>query len=910
MTASLVVRSPSGSKSVQVESGLSIQEYILAYDSEMRRNSGYGGDSLFCGIKTDIYINDCCSSIDIDRILDVLNPGDVLHINHRPQGFDPITIAIAAVVAAVAIVALIPKPEIPQVNGRDLGGVTESPNNRLSGQTNIARPYQEIPEIFGEIRSYPDLIQPSLFEYVNNIKFVREIFCIGVGEYSFGTIRDGDTPISSVQGASARIFGPGTTPPDLQIGRESNDIDGQELQAADDANREYRGRIVFINRSPTAVASTIVFNSSGYITSTTLNLAWLLDLSVGDVFSVSGSSSNPGPFSISSISLDQSGGVDKIRITVSESVVSESVSSASIVPSITPQSAIYAFDGSIVANQQLDEEGEFQVSETSSNNGVFTINSSETVDVQTSITSSISEVTRFMVAQSFTTEDDPEGVITKTGTPAVPWVGWFQLTGEMDQIWTHYQAPQGLQSEEGNAISVQLEIQTEQTQQDGTPMGGPVSTLITLRSGSLDPIFQTTKIIVPSKGFYRIRTRRVTNSFSGNAIDLVKWEEVFAVENYTSSFGDVTLLDVTTRATNFALNSSRRQINADVTRRLGTARSGSFVETLSETKSFADAVVYTLMKAGRDISEINIDDLYGIEQELSSELSEFNFSFDDENIDLGSRIITICNAARVSSYRDGQVWRFVRDQAMPNRTLTFNRRNIASGENQHQSYMFRRPNDFDSVALRYTDPDTNRRAEVNIMIDAGAGQFVEGVVGVKPSRIDLAGCRNETQARDRAHLEVRKLLYQRRRVTDIVLNDGNLVDLGDRVSWVDIYDGDVFDGEILSVDGDNYRTSERFEPESGQSYVVTITDSSGNTTAPVAAIPNGAFGFTASISGDPIISNGTSIQAGSKYLIGNVNDVADSDFTVVSKQPQNSGRVRVEMINYTDELYEMDGNLP
>ena len=244
---------------------------------------------------------------------------------------------------------------------------------------------------------------------------------------------------------------------------------------------------------------------------------------------------------------------------------------------------------------------------------------------------------------------------------------------------------------------------------------------------------------------------------------------------------------------------------------------------------------------------------------------------------------------------------------MPNRTLTFNRRNIASGENQHQSYSLRKPNDFDSVVLRYTDPETNKRAEVNIKIDNTINEFVEGEIGEKPSRIDLAGCRNEIQARDRANLEIRKILLQRRRVTDIILNDANLADLGDRVSWVDIYDGDTFDGEIKAVDGDNYETSERFMPVDGESYVVLITDSSGNTTAPVPVVQNGEFGFTASISETPIIANGVTIQAGSRYLIGNVSDVADADFTIVSKQPQNSGRVRVEMINYNDAIYEMDG---
>ena len=264
MALTLNVWTATESKKVELEPGGTVEKYVLAYDAEMRKaakDSGkLSGTELFCGVATDIYINDLSEPLGIGDMQRVLNDGDILHISHRPQGLSVLAIVVIAVVVAVAIVALIPQPSIPKINGIDSGGTADSPNNRLSGQTNLARPYQAIPEILGKVISYPDLIQPSIFEYVDNIKLVREVFCIGVGSYTFGAIRDGQTPISSIPGSSAQIFGPGTSPPDLQISRESNDVNGQELQAANDATREYSGRVIFINRNDSELAQDMVFD--------------------------------------------------------------------------------------------------------------------------------------------------------------------------------------------------------------------------------------------------------------------------------------------------------------------------------------------------------------------------------------------------------------------------------------------------------------------------------------------------------------------------------------------------------------------------------------------------------------------------------------------------------------------------
>ena len=58
---------------------------------------------------------------------------------------------------------LVPKPAIANTGGNTV----DSPNNSLTGQTNTARVYKAKPDIYGQVRSFPDLIQESIFEYIH-----------------------------------------------------------------------------------------------------------------------------------------------------------------------------------------------------------------------------------------------------------------------------------------------------------------------------------------------------------------------------------------------------------------------------------------------------------------------------------------------------------------------------------------------------------------------------------------------------------------------------------------------------------------------------------------------------------------------------------------------------------------------
>lgn len=127
---------------------------------------------------------------DDDELAFELSELDHIQIFDQPKGIvDDILSPIFKVVGGIFVLA--PKPAIAN-NG---GNTVDSPNNSLTGQTNTARVYKAKPDIYGQIRSFPDLIQESVFEYVHQtstdggLKYVTEWMCIGIGKYDYESVR-------------------------------------------------------------------------------------------------------------------------------------------------------------------------------------------------------------------------------------------------------------------------------------------------------------------------------------------------------------------------------------------------------------------------------------------------------------------------------------------------------------------------------------------------------------------------------------------------------------------------------------------------------------------------------------------------------------------------------------------------
>jgi hypothetical protein len=159
------------------------------------------------------------SAHDVERLADF----DELTIIVYPG--DPITAIIAVIAIVVGVVAsLLLMPKIPSLDNKQ----QQSPNNGLSQRSNKPRLFGRIPDIYGQVRSTPDLIGVPYRIYDTHRELEIAYMCIGRGAYDVSDVRDGDTLISEIDLASAAVYAPYSspndmTPPQLQIGSAIGD---------------------------------------------------------------------------------------------------------------------------------------------------------------------------------------------------------------------------------------------------------------------------------------------------------------------------------------------------------------------------------------------------------------------------------------------------------------------------------------------------------------------------------------------------------------------------------------------------------------------------------------------------------------------------------------------------------------
>lgn len=769
---------------------------------------------------------------------------DRVEIVIRQQGVGLAFGAFIAVVAAIAVVAFMPKPTIP--NG--LGSQKDSPNNDLTGQTNIARLYQAIPDIYGKIRAFPDLVEPSLSEYIDNVKNITEVMCIGVGNYLIENVKYADTLLSTINGAFYEVFNPGDVIPTIYDAAESPDVDGQEI-------------------TPPNLGDSVLY------TAETSNV----------------------------VSLSYSGQVAAIRILKEEAFDYFYDKSKPI--NVNVQYKVANHGGSTSTKEE-----QFQLSGTLAGMGISNdgsaINPVEYYDISIN---NISQGNNFppggIVQATYLKIEDMEAL----------YVGPFVMASESDQIWYNVIFQRGL----NGSADFTAEWWLVDANNDEVP-GSHQSESFTYSADTYEGKYYTRKI-TPTTGRGRYAFRIVRNNNGSDQLsDQAKLEEVYSVRVRNNVVAEDTLIRCITTATEQATGIKDRKFNAEVTRKTITWNGSQIVSTLNPSRSFSDAVLHSFVViAGRDASELDLEELYSIDASIKSSnerLGWFDFSFDDMDISLGQRLQTICNAARVTVFRDGLKWRFVREEKKPIISAQFDARNLANddtgGTLQYRGHL---PTSYDGVELEWVDAtDTNddgtdKKAYIRLRVDATSKLILEEGA-VRPYKLQLAGCRNKDQALNRAQLEARRLIYQRTAVEDVALSDANMVQRGDRVRWADVYDEAVASGEILQISRNVFTTSETLIFEAGTAYKVSITDQYGYPSQWITATPvsGNSSAFQADFTGAYTADNITAML-GSRFILTPSVASDPMDFVLTEKSPgDDPTQIKISLTQYNERMFDYD----
>lgn len=806
----------SGAAHHDFDFGVSLQENIA------RHMDGGSG----CELRINGVVVDPLTDPRLDAPPCVLNRVVVVR---RPEALAPLALLFVAMVAAsVLMYSMIPRPP-------DAATQNDSPNNKLTGQTNIARTYQAIPDVYGYRRIWPDLIQPSTVEYIGQVKYVTEWLCASRGKGTVSAVQYADTPIGDIPDASYEVFEPVPSGGYPEFGTTTlNDV--FETFASDEVNGQ---------EMPYAVPFPD-FTADGALEADAAQSDFTLTFEDGPEFD---DLKTLAPDGTARLTFDYGGGAGSVT-NVLCNVLGYTVVGSDVVFHFEFES------GSTWAASHSDAP--------------------TPVDI------------------------DPQGA---TGTP----IGPFTLPITCRRLWWNVVFLRGLNG------TVKVKAEWWRIDSGGVEVPGTRQSRVDTYTGeTLDQRFYTEKV-TPSggSGNYRIQFTRISAKQTTEGADVAKLEELYAVRYYaTKVLPGVTVLRVTTKATNAATGFSDRKFNLRWLRHVRTLTSN----TLSTSRNFARVIAHIWTVAGNPMSGLDTAALAAINAEHgeTSELLRFDGSLDDSDMSLGERMQLVANMARCVIWRDGTKWTATRDQARDYPDLQLDYRNLAADGESGIGYAAHLPASNDGVEVEYVDEVTQAKKSY-IRLDINSGAPVTGSSG-NPKKVRLLGCTTAAQATNRAQLEARRLLYQRVSVNDTALADGHSLGIGSLVRWIDPNDfaGDdgLQAGEVLARSGSVIQTSEPLDWKGATSGRIQFTGVDGKRIgAPVVCTPAPGGATLASVQSGLYVADGDR-QLGSRYAFAVGLTSAELEaaglYTVTEVKPAADGKVSLAMANYDPRIYGYD----
>jgi len=732
----------------------------------------------------------------------------------------------------------------------------------------VARLLDRVPEIFGQEHSYPDLIAPTVTQFINHIKYQREYMCVGRGFYQLENFKTGETLISDVAGSTVTEYEPGAAPDEVLRTRQSNEVAGQEM----------------IGPNEDTLVDLPATYTVGYVSGTDLATittdgtpadAWDLFES-GDVVNI-----------------------DELYITVAST--DYNLSGVYVVDSAPTATAI------VLQAAAVENSNWIQVDGTTAN--PITTTGGDTLTPVLFIAGEVTVLGPFTVPgdkneQIWMDLQAPRGLASSTKLNKFLSITLSFLFEEIDA--------DGVPTGGNFTYGVTLKDKTRDPR------------FWTYKITAADGLVVDT--------LYRVTGERITASVPGGTqrVEEIRWSRLAGIENITApDTTGTTRVIVETQATNQVAAIQERQFNVDATRKTITWDGEKVVGDmdtgvgLEPSRRMADAFLHYALdpKLGaRTISAIDVDAIYAIQRELDSvfdgEKGEFSYTFDSQDTPAIEELRQIAQAARCFIYREGSIFGMTRDQVQPIARGLFNRRNKTPGR-ETRSIKFNRPLDNDGVTIEYKDIDDNNVRTITFPDDLPADDPNYGLANaLNPLKIDGIGIRQYTQAWDRAQYQFRRLLYQRVSVESQVTADGLLVPLNGRVQHVDgtrLVDL-ISDGEVVSVDGRKVRTSQRCVFERADVYSVVLRNEEGSPIAPIIVTPHPDTEYGFVLSRKPgfqlVVRGDKDYQRGTLYTLGpDGNDLAEA-YLVQRKTPDADSNVSLELINYTPEYYAADSTVP
>lgn len=851
---------------------------------------------------------------------------------------DPVTIIVGILISvALSAISYLLQPKIsePPVNaaiGTEQRNIqATSPNNALSARTNNARLNSRIPDIFGTVRSTPDMLALTYSVFENNKEVEYSYMCIGRGSFDVSDVKDDTTLISSIAGSSVAVYGPDTSPntgdaPQLLIGdaitepvlnvTRSGVVNGQVLIAPNAGRYVGAADVRFVSPDTIQTNNTGAAFSDLFAVSDNLNVS-----NAATSLAIAGSSD------IRFISSNQintsNGAIDFRNLFVAGSTVVVSGAAYDFsgdpeVPDISDYSGSYVI--SAVAAQTITVSGspfaardlpylsatlrrDFDLSGTYDIIAV----SSDTITL-----SSPNGVNAAWNALAFS----PTAYISPTlDVAGERWIGPF-IIPDMAKVYTNFVAVNGMYKDNGSnqfRTDVQLELEITPINSSNIPTGAAEVFTASIIGSSIirDQRAITLKATATFTGRCSIRARRVTDkdfAFSGQVVDEVKWRDLYAVKEVGEiAFGNVTTVHSKTIATFGTLSVKSRKLNMLVQRKIKTRVSGStFTSDLHATNrvdEIISAICLDEHLGRRTVGEIDFDSIYSsiadIETYFGTALAiEFNYTFDASNISFEELIAMVSSSSFCTSYRRGSVFKLAFEKQTENSTLLFNHRNKHPGS-ETRTITFGNQNDYDGIQLNYIDPMDDAIITFYLPSDQSARN---------PKKIDTVGIRSKLKAYFHAYRAWNKIRYQRVVTSFVTLQEADLAVLQDRILVADNTRTSTQDGYVTEQNITQLTLSQNVVMDDLKTYTIFLQHIDGTVQAiEIASKVSDKVIVLSEVPTLPLSVDADN-YAQAKYMIVANDDPREQAFLLTEKNLQDSFAVEVNAVNYDDRYYANDGD--
>lgn len=911
-------------------------------------------------------------SVAAERDVTPISEADIEAIKRLPDGTfhvvvypgDPGSIIVNLILVAILSAAsylLTPKLSGPtQPADRRIDDA--SPNNALSNRTNQARPNGRIPDIFGTVRSTPDLLAVPHSIFVDHQEIEHAYMCIGRGEYDVDDIRDGDTPIGDIDGASVEVYAPNKSP---------NSGHAAQVTIGDAINRAVtsiaklsavNGQVLVPTNSGALIgASNIKFQSTNKI----INDASFL---FGDYFdagnpqqnsvTVTGGGFNNNhtrfmtgvtvKFAYPNIINRVTAGDFRDHFKVGEDITvpvgatyTDGITTVDLagtyeVATVTSAQLTLVNPGAI--NADWNDLDDFAGDETANVSGLdFT---AEAISGTLNGTYDITAVTDTQVTLSSPVAVNSDWnklaripgnetiLLSPTLTPSFDRrIGPFILPGDqITQVICNFIALNGLYADNGveqSRLNLGIEIELREIDAAGAPLGSwETFTSNIVGSAVTRSTRARTVTLVPAAGAGRYEIRAQLTSaynfgFTGTIVDELKWRDCYtSTPSGMTHFGNVTTIQSMTRATERALAVKERKLNLLASRKIPRRDSGGFTSTLFTTSKF-ELILYAVAIdpyiGRRSVAELDLIQMDAIADAVRAyfgddELAEFNYTFDKTGMSFEETALAIAGAAFCQPYRQGNQLRLAFERENEDSSLLFNHRNKVP-KSEVRTFRFGNVKDFDGIEFNYIDPEDDAIETYYIPTDRSA---------TAPKKIDSIGIRNHKQPYVHAWREWNKMLFQRESTKFDALSEAELLVPNDRILVSDNTRPDTMDGEVVSQSSLTLTLSQAAVLDTGaagyaafNAYTIHLQHIDG--TVEAIGIKQGATTKEILLENAPSVALSldpqNSVRTG--YVIIKADDPRTSAFLVIERDNAKDRFIYpVTAINYDTRYYAEDLNFP